>query len=62
MDNVRAWSTKLPLEHEALLDEGKSIELLVLNGMLILLRDGEGVLHIQWLHQDEIGTSLIGRR
>jgi len=59
-DAVRMWKTKVPIEFEKLIDEGKQVELLVMNGLLILQRDDEGMLHITWLHEDEVGTSLIG--
>lgn len=53
MDKVGTWTKKVPAEFEALIDEGKQVELLVPNGLLVLQRDPEGALHITWLHQEE---------
>ncbi len=52
------WTTKLPPAFEELLDEGRQVELLAGEGLLILQRDPEAVLHVTWLPESESGYGL----
>lgn len=54
------WNMRITSEQEQLLDEGKSLELFVDHGIVIVQRDQQGGLHITFVPEEEAGFGLRG--
>lgn len=58
---TKMWTVRISSQQQETLDEGKSLELIVDQGIVIVQRDSETTLHITFLPQQEAGFGLRGR-
>lgn len=57
----KMWKVRITPAQDQLLDEGKSLELFVEHGIVVVQRDPQGGLHMTFIPEEEAGFGLRGR-